>query len=373
LARTTTTRAALRRAICRKLQMDFYDRYDSYSSMTGSPSTTAITDGSLVQDADYWNAGWVYIASGSASGDVRLVLDFGGGTITPERALSGSPAVGDTYEILQRYSPYQIHAAINEAIIASDTSFFQIITDETLVLEEDKLEYSLTSLGTAPWIILKIFLERNTGVVRGTATSGGAATLTHSGQDFSSVTTNYRLSIYDGTGKGQIRTVSSGTSGGVITVSANWTTQPDSTSKYTLWDTSEQEIDWYRLPAARFDDKEYPTKLYLTRNYSSLNGLRIRLVYAAIPAELSTDAATTVVPKEYVINKALSILYAASAGDNRKDRQKHMTLSAMLDERAEQYKRTNASMIPDVTLWEARDTVFSGGSADTEDPLGWDS
>jgi hypothetical protein len=68
----------------------------------------------------------------------------------------------------------------------------------------------------------------------GTATAGGASTLTNTGKAWATNQwTNYQLRIVSGTGAGQIRTVASNT-GTVLTVGAAWTTNPDSTSVYSL-------------------------------------------------------------------------------------------------------------------------------------------
>jgi hypothetical protein len=68
----------------------------------------------------------------------------------------------------------------------------------------------------------------------GTATAGGASTLTNSAKAWATNQwTNYQIRISGGTGAGQIRTVASNT-GTVITVSAAWTTQPDATSTYSI-------------------------------------------------------------------------------------------------------------------------------------------
>lgn len=68
----------------------------------------------------------------------------------------------------------------------------------------------------------------------GTATAGGANTITNTAKAWTTNQwTNYQVRIVSGTGAGQIRTVSSNT-GTQITVSANWTTNPDATSVYSL-------------------------------------------------------------------------------------------------------------------------------------------
>lgn len=68
----------------------------------------------------------------------------------------------------------------------------------------------------------------------GTATAGGASTLTNSSKGWATNQwANYQIRITGGTGAGQIRTISSNT-GTVITVSSAWTTQPDATSTYSI-------------------------------------------------------------------------------------------------------------------------------------------
>ena len=68
----------------------------------------------------------------------------------------------------------------------------------------------------------------------GTATAGGATTLTDSGQTWVvNAYQNLSITIVKGTGKDQTRTIESNTAT-QITVSSAWTTNPDNTSKYTI-------------------------------------------------------------------------------------------------------------------------------------------
>jgi len=68
----------------------------------------------------------------------------------------------------------------------------------------------------------------------GTATSGGANTISNSAKAWTTNQwTNYQIRITGGTGAGQIRTIASNT-GTQITVSTNWTTNPDNTSTYSI-------------------------------------------------------------------------------------------------------------------------------------------
>ncbi|TXI86921.1 MAG: hypothetical protein E6Q36_08380 [Chryseobacterium sp.] len=68
----------------------------------------------------------------------------------------------------------------------------------------------------------------------GTASSGAASTLTESSKAWNANQwANYQVRITGGTGKGQIRTIASNT-GTALTVSANWTVNPDNTSVYAI-------------------------------------------------------------------------------------------------------------------------------------------
>lgn len=76
------------------------------------------------------------------------------------------------------------------------------------------------------------------GFVTGTATAGGATTITlEAGKVFLlNQWANSQVRITSGTGAGQIRTIASNTAGAspVVTVSASWTTNPDATSAYVI-------------------------------------------------------------------------------------------------------------------------------------------
>jgi hypothetical protein len=68
----------------------------------------------------------------------------------------------------------------------------------------------------------------------GTATAGGASTLTNSAKTWTTNQwANAQVRIVSGTGAGQIRTIASNT-GTVLTTSSAWTTQPDATSVYNI-------------------------------------------------------------------------------------------------------------------------------------------
>jgi hypothetical protein len=73
-----------------------------------------------------------------------------------------------------------------------------------------------------------------TAFATGTATAGGASTLTNSTKNWTTNQwANYQIRIVSGTGAGQIRTIASNT-GQVITVGTAWATQPSTDSVYSI-------------------------------------------------------------------------------------------------------------------------------------------
>jgi len=74
----------------------------------------------------------------------------------------------------------------------------------------------------------------STAPTSGTASSGTATTLTDSGKTWTANQwAGYFVTISAGTGKGQLRTISSNTAT-ALTVSSAWATTPDSTSQYSV-------------------------------------------------------------------------------------------------------------------------------------------
>lgn len=80
----------------------------------------------------------------------------------------------------------------------------------------------------------RLVILKGVTIVTGTATAGGASTLTNSAKSWAANQwTNYQVRITGGTGAGQVRTIASNT-GTVLTTSAAWTIVPDATSVYAI-------------------------------------------------------------------------------------------------------------------------------------------
>jgi hypothetical protein len=380
----TSTRAELRRAIAGELSMPFFRRYPSYLTFDTGSSTdgTYVVDSDLAQPDGYWNNMWLYISANVSTatgatlddnvGSVRLIDQFDNkeNKLFLEYALPQGATNKDRYEIHENWNANEIHNAINRAIRDGFPDFFNTVEDKTLVLKEDTLEYDISALTNRPWVISEVYIERPYDSITGTATSGAATSLTDTSADFSDATTSHYISIYDGTGTGQLRACTTGTSAGVINIGVAWTTNPDSTSKYRFWDSREQRDRWYRVTSAHFDKLEYPSVLYLSKLYYGDYGARIKLVYATDALEMDDDADTTTVPKEFVIYKAIEFLASSRVSNTKADRERFAVLEQTYSAKAEIYRQKHANRM-DTTMWQESDPTSPSAIPSDGDPLGW--
>ena len=373
----TYTRAEIRKDICRKLGMSFFKLFDESAQVAEGCTTRFIVSNQLTQGEDYWKNYWFMMLTGDEAFQVRRVIAFApeDDGITLDRALTGIPTATETFQLFNIFSPYEIHNAINEAIEDGYPAFCGIILDDsTLVVQEDTLEYALSGLSTAPWRVYKVWIEQCLQTRRGKADSSTNTTLTDADLDITDVDSNWKISIYDGTGKGQLRNVSSAASGGIITISAAWTTNPDTTSKYCLWNPTDQRADWMRVEDCYFDMLEYPSKMFLSHREPSWYGMRMRIQYSYEPSDLSSDSATTVVPKQFIHLKARSILFFSKANDTRMDQDRYTQMAVDLAARAEEFKQKRSWNEPSMTIFRDRDlsreypSIYPGPDGDA---LGW--
>jgi len=256
--------------------------------------------------------------------------------------------------------------------------------DETIVVQEDKLTYGCSDFEHTPWMISKIYVERNHTVKRGQVTGGmttkvlGIANFAFndSDMDLSNVNSNWKVSFYAGMNAGLLGDiVYVDTTIGQMAVYVPDSDIPaadsdvaDTTTKYAIWNTMDEYRDWYRIYAVRFDKKEYPDILYFPTEMLNSLGLRLRVEYAYVPAKLTTDAGTTVVPADYIIPKALQYLYTGRMKDNRADRQKYAQLAQEMERAAVLYKQSNQFRINDLTMWQEGDQAMLHP---IDNPLGW--
>jgi len=374
----TSTRTELRRAISRELGMKFFKTYESYLVPDAGSSNSFIIDADLGQGDDEWNDMWFYVASDTAAnnvGLVRRVSDFGSSDnkLSLESAVTSVCSTGTQYEIHNIFSPFEIHQAINRAIQEAYPSFFDMVEDETLVVLQDTLDYDISSLTYSVGMVSSIWLERPvdsiTGAATETDTSSSLTIIDSNARFYGVVKPGWLISIYDKTGKQQLRTVSQADSHTQITVTSAWTTKPAIYSKYRTWDPLEQRNSWFKVLGFRLDNGEFPSSLYLNQPYSWAYGGRIQLQYSTPSAELTAEASTTTVPKEYIINKAIGILASSRVYSSRTDRNKWAVMAQMAEENAQRFKMRNAFRMTTTMPIE----VDPAGSniAGNKNPLGW--
>lgn len=363
MAENTTTLQVLRRQICQELRMPFFRRFITKSTATASTAAGNINDTALTQEDEFWAGHWLYHVD---SQEARLIQTFlrDVNSLFPERDFTAA-ASGDDYEIQSLFNAPEIHAAINRAIQSVGRVFVESVVDETIILEEDQLEYALSSLSKKPWGIQQIWLENSTNNRQGTVASATSTTLVDTGQ-FPDVTSNWKVSIYKGTGSGQLRSVISSTDD-ELTVAA-WDTTPDTTSKYLIWDPTEQLYDLNPISEYRTDAPEFPDTLLFQRRYPSRYGQRIRIIYTAVSGSLSAEDDTTIVPPEFIINRAASILHAQLSGDNKFDREFHYSESLRFDDLAVSFMEGNAPRQPNQIITSRNAQPFTSQEVD---PLDW--
>jgi hypothetical protein len=357
----------LRRAIAKELNMPFFKRYKDGYLDADSGDTDELIDAALTQKDKFWNGAWVFRV---ASQEASLITNF---TASDNKLVFEVPitafTAGDDYEIHNLWNAYDIHEAINAAIRDSRRIFRETITDETLIVEEEKLAYNISGLSRTPFMIHKVWLEQPSSVQRGTVVSATSTSVTvPSGVLPSSLVETWYISIYAGTGTGQLRQLVSVNVSGQAGV-AEWDTTPDSTSKFALWNASEQINDWYPWHALRYDStKEFPDVLYFSRRPIDFNGLRIRLEYTSLPQELTAEADTTKIPQSYLVPLAISKLHGRKVGDNKVDRELHFAESRRYGEIAQAWLAQNAPHNPDTNVLDQHSGAYQ---PDSMNPLNW--
>jgi len=345
--------------------MPFFRRFANGQLSPDSTSTqTLIKDATLTQTDAFWNGHWFYGITGE---DMSIIRSFSnaGHSFIPEIGIAASSNTEEPYEIHSLWNAAEIHNAINRAIDIAKRIFTDTVRDASMILEQDKLSYTISGLTKVPFAVHKVWLENPASIYRGQASAGGASTITVQSVP-SDITTNWKISIYDKTGKGQIRNYVSAV-GLVVTVDSAWTTQPDSTSKYAIWDASEELYDWIPLDTWYTDAPEFPDTINFRSRMASYYGVRIRIEYESLPTALTTDASTTIVPKEYIVSKACSILHGQKLNDTKVDQQSHYAENQRYSEDADKYLINNAPHIPASTIKSHEQRTY----IEDEDPLGW--
>lgn len=179
-----------------------------------------------------------FISSGTNSWLRRTVTDIntsgaGAGTITLTLDSAVNTAVLNTHTFRLLTGRFYVLSAGN--LVANAFKVFDVCTMAW------QAWLSITGLpatvGTDGRLVCAFNHNENFAI--GTATAGGASTLTNTPKAWTvNQWTNYEIRITAGTGIGQYRTIASNTSN-VLTVSVAWTTIPDATSQYEIQSNSD--------------------------------------------------------------------------------------------------------------------------------------
>ena len=392
VAEIITTRAQIRRSIGRMIRLEFFLRYggDIPKSVTdpgGDTNTTILVhDSDLTQDTDAWRYDWWYDIT---LDEERVIMNSSSdGAINLEWALSAASTAGDPYEIWGMWPPSDVHQKINMALRSAWRFFPNVVVNEQIVLREDQMRYGLASTDLSnldtdqnePPVaeVLQIYIEQSRDVKLGQITSTTSATVfTDENNEWSTnaaggvAGTDFLVSFYSGLGSGQLREVTTWDTDGIFTVDTDMD-DFDTNTRYAVWDPSTGQFDeWYRLTAAKFDQIENPDEFYLTQLYPAVYGMRFRIIYAAQSTDLAADTDESRVPEEYLVYKALSILYDELVGDNRHDRSSHAGLAEYYDQLAQKFAGDEGRQLPAATIWSEVDVGAAGAFREQGNPMGW--
>jgi hypothetical protein len=347
--------------------MPFFLRYSNgYGDMDANSTTILVKDSALMQKDGFWNGSWFYKP---ATQEISLIRAFiaNDRQFSLEVPMASTPSAGDDYEIHSIWNAIEIKHAINSAISEVGRIFPETIVDESLVLQENKLDYSVSGFSRKPWVINKIYLENRSNVKQGVLASATSTTfVVENSSILSEVNTNWKISIYSGTGTGQLRAISSVASA-TGTVSA-WTTTPDSTSKYALWDATEDFRTWTEIDFYRTDSPEFPDTVFMEKLIHSRYGMRLHIEYMSLPGQLSAEADTCTIPERVIVPMAISYMHGQRIGDTKVDQKTAQGEADRYRKMAESYLVNNAPRRPDSTV--RRFNRASYGSPNNN-PLDW--
>jgi hypothetical protein len=195
---------------------------------TGGSTTTIATTLNLQQSLTGYK---VHITAGPGAGETKTILfnTLGANaTITVDSAFGAAITSSSVFRLL---TP-RWYVLVGGAPSAGSFRYYDYATNTWVTVSQTGLPTSAnqSQLLSTPSFSLTDYQSFATG----TATAGGASTITNSAKTWTTNQwTNYQIRIVSGTGAGQIRTIASNT-GTVITVSSAWTTNPDATSVYSI-------------------------------------------------------------------------------------------------------------------------------------------
>lgn len=260
--------------------------YNSNSDTVASATTSTVTLGSSASASDdVYNGLVIEILYGTGLCQSRIISDYVGSTKVA--TLSENWAI-----IPENTSIYVIHQNSGLAQAGSDMSITLKSGDNAndefyqgcyiSILDGDgkcQLRKILSYDGSSKVVSIEGNWDKKPSSTSkytiygesGLASSGTASTIVLNGTQSSIVSSGHFISIYAGTGIGQIREISS-ISTNTVTVTSNWVVTPDSTSRYTIfggWNGLYEEVVQFSQINTILDVNEYNgEKLILIADFS---------------------------------------------------------------------------------------------------------
>lgn len=196
---------------------------------TAGTSTTITTNQTLARDLRGYS---VQFIGGTNAGKVKEIASNTIGTNSVITFTSAEGVAFDNTSTFRLLTPnfFVVNAG---ALAAGAFKRYDFATNTWVTLSQTGFPATIGTDGrliaTPSWL-----LDGFKSFATGTATAGGANTISNSGKNWTvNQWTNYQIRITVGTGAGQIRTIASNTAT-QITVSSNWGTNPDATSQYSI-------------------------------------------------------------------------------------------------------------------------------------------
>lgn len=304
--------------------------YNAYEGTVVSCTTTTIVlDASASATDDVYNNCLIEITSGNGKGTFRKILDYDGTTKTlTVNSLADLPDSNSTYVIHKNSGTLPAQTQTNRktrVLLPSHFSSldnFYSVNVIKLVRNNGSFESryirsydGTTKLATLTEPLNEAPGEGNYCIIAGesgTATAGSSNTVTLDGNQSSAVKVGLLIGIYSGPGASEVKRITDLTSN-VVTVDSNWTTVPDSSSKYCIytgWAGTYEDVANYSKLAyvITFQEKERVLVLSsLSTDGTDTNGIHSRRELYDINKASHTISATARYFRVIVIGMGTSV------------------------------------------------------------------
>lgn len=322
-----TTRVTFRRELMRRLQQPFARRIGTSSTATSNGTTTTLIDTVLAQADDFWNGQYIYFPAADVT---REISDFATSTDTvtwlePVSATSVT-ASGVTYEIWSQFTAGEVNDAINAALRKGWPDFFNVEEDYLVICSDTSTRYSLTGLSLRPKFLGQVWMEGLVNATAGQVTTAGTSTqvIDATRSPFASTDVGKTIRVYEGTSKGDRRTILTYTSASTVVVSAAFTTTLDTTSKFLMVDENDENRNFSLMTAWDVDDPNYPATLTVGRHPYGFEGYLLKLLYESEYADLTaeSDSLPNTCPLDWLTWQTLCELYVTKLTDSASSEQR---------------------------------------------------